>query len=62
MPKGPKAKSADFSARVVMITKIATSEIKDVQPAPESDCENPVAVALGHMGRRSAGVERAVGR
>jgi hypothetical protein len=46
-----------LNARAVMIAKIATGEIEDVRPTPESEGKNPAAVALGRMG----GKARAVG-
>ena len=55
MPRGPKGerRPADVNARAVMIGKIATSEIEDVPPTPESEGENPAAVALGRMGGKA---------
>jgi len=52
MPTGPKGQKrpADVNARAVMIAKIATGEIEDVRPTPESEGKNPAAVALGRMG------------
>jgi hypothetical protein len=37
--------------------KIATSEMKNMRPSPESEGKNPAAVALGRMG----GIARAAG-
>jgi len=60
MPRGPKGEKrpADVNARAVMIAKIATGEIEDVRPTPESEGKNPAAVALGRMGgnARAAGL------
>ena len=60
MPRGPKGEKrpADVNARAVMIAKIATGEIEDVRPTPESEGKNPAAVALGRMGgkARAAGM------
>ena len=60
MPKGPQGerRPADVNARAVMIAKIATGEIEDVRPTPESEGKNPAAVALGRMGgkARAAGM------
>jgi hypothetical protein len=41
-----------------MIAKIATGEIEDLRPTPESERKNPAAVALGRMGgkARAAGM------
>jgi hypothetical protein len=62
MPKGPKGEKrpADVNARAVMIAKIATGEIEDVRPTPESEGKNPAAVALGRMGgqARAKGLSR----
>lgn len=60
MPKGPQGQKrpADVNARAVMIAKIATGEIEDTVPTPESEGKNPAAVALGRMGgkARAAGM------
>lgn len=60
MPRGPKGEKrpADVNARAVMIAKIATGEIEDVRPTPESEGKNAAAVALGRMGgkARAAGM------
>jgi hypothetical protein len=60
MPRGPKGEKrpVDVNARAVMIAKIATGEIEDVRPTPESEGKNPAAVALGRMGgkARAAGL------
>jgi hypothetical protein len=55
MPRGPKGerRPADVNARAVMIGKIATGEIEDVPPTPESEGKNPAAVALGRMGGKA---------
>ena len=52
MAKGPKGerRPADVNARAVMIAKIATGEVKDVRPTPESEGKDPAAVALGRKG------------
>lgn len=52
MPRGPKGerRPADVNARAVMIAKIATGEIEDVRPSPESEGKDPAAVALGRKG------------
>jgi hypothetical protein len=41
------------NARAVMIAKIATGEIEDVRPTPESEGKNPAAVTLGRMGGKA---------
>jgi hypothetical protein len=55
MPRGPKGEKrpADVNARAVMIAKIATGEIEDVRPTPESDGKDPAAVALGRKGGKA---------
>jgi hypothetical protein len=52
MPRGPKSEKrpADVNVRVVMIGKIATSEIGDVTM---DDGKNAAAVALGRMGGKA---------
>ena len=52
MPRGPKGerRPADVNVRAVMIAKIATGEIEDSQPTPESEGKDPAAVALGRKG------------
>jgi hypothetical protein len=59
MAKGPKGerRPADVNAAAVMIGRIATGEVEDVRPTPESEGKNPAAVALGKMG----GTARAAG-
>jgi hypothetical protein len=51
-PKGEK-RPADVNARAVMIAKIATGELADDVPIPESEGKNPAAVALGRMGGKA---------
>jgi hypothetical protein len=55
MPRGPKGEKrpADVNARAVMIGKIATGEIEDVAPTPESEGKDPAAVALGRRGGKA---------
>jgi hypothetical protein len=55
MPRGPKGEKrpADVNARAVMIARIATGEIEDTVPSPESEGKNPAAVALGRMGGKA---------
>jgi len=55
MPRGPKGerRPADVNARAVMIAKIATGEIDDAPPTPESEGKNAAAVALGRMGGKA---------
>jgi hypothetical protein len=55
MPRGPKGerRPADVNARAVVIAKIVTGEIEDMQPTPESEGKNAAAVALGRMGGKA---------
>jgi hypothetical protein len=55
MPRGPKGEKrpADVNARAVMIAKIATGELADDVPTPESEGKNAAAVALGRMGGKA---------
>src|SRR5215210_5343578 len=55
MPRGPKGerRPADAIGAAVMIAKIATGEIKEDVPTPESEGKNPAAVALGRMGGKA---------
>ena len=55
MPRGPKGEKrpADVNARAVMIAKIATGEIEDTMPTPESEGKDPAAVALGRKGGKA---------
>jgi hypothetical protein len=52
MPRGPKGEKrpADVIGNAVHVMRIATGEIEDVRPTPESEGKNPAAVALGRMG------------
>ncbi len=63
MPRGPKGerRPADVNA-AVMIAKIATGEIEDVRPTPESQSKNPAAVALGRMGGRARAAGLSAGK
>jgi hypothetical protein len=60
MAKGPKGerRPADVNSRAVLIAKIATGEVEDVRPTPESEGKDPAAVALGRRGgqARAAGM------
>jgi hypothetical protein len=55
MPRGPKGEKrpADVNARAVMIAKIATGEIEDTAPTPESEGKSAAAVELGRLGGRA---------
>ena len=55
IPRGPKGlrRPANTNAAAVVVAKIATGEIEDVPPTPESEGKNPAAVALGRMGGKA---------
>jgi hypothetical protein len=55
MPRGPKGEKrpADVIGNAVHVMQIATGEIEDVPPAPESEDKNAAAVALGRMGGKA---------
>lgn len=55
MPKGPQGQKrpADVNRNAVLVAKIATGEIEDARPTPESEGKNPAAVALGRMGGKA---------
>jgi hypothetical protein len=52
MPRGPKGEKrpADMNARAVMIAKIATGEIEDIEA---DDGKNKAAQELGRMGGKA---------
>jgi hypothetical protein len=52
VPQNQKSEKrrANVNARTVMIAKIATREMKDKPPTPDSDGNDPAAVALGRKG------------
>ena len=60
MPRGPKGakRPADVIGNAVHVMRIATGEIEDDIPTPESEGKNSAAVALGRMGgkARAAGM------
>lgn len=60
MPRGPKGerRPADTNAAAVMIGRIATGEVEDVPPTPESEGKSRAAVELGRLGgkARAAGM------
>jgi RNase adaptor protein for sRNA GlmZ degradation len=52
--EGQKARNVQLMrSAAVMVGKIATGEIKDTVPTPESEGKNPAAVALGRMGGKA---------
>jgi hypothetical protein len=52
MPRGPKGEKrpADVIGAAIMVGRIATGEIEDDIPTPESEGKDPAAVALGRKG------------
>jgi len=60
VPKGSKGgkRPADVISHAVHVMRIATGEIEDDIPAPESEGKDPAAVALGRKGgkARAAGM------
>jgi hypothetical protein len=60
MPRGPKGEKrpADVIGAAIMVAKIATGEIEDIPPTPESEGKDPAAVAFGRKGgkARAAGM------
>jgi hypothetical protein len=55
MPRGPKGerRPADVIGNAVHVMRIATGEITEDIPTPESEGKNPAAVALGRMGGKA---------
>jgi hypothetical protein len=51
MPRGPKGERqhADVNRNAVLIARIATDEVTDCVPTPESDGKNVAAISLGRM-------------
>jgi hypothetical protein len=52
MPRGPKGerRPADVIGKAVHVMRIATGQIEDDIPTPESEGKDPAAVALGRKG------------
>jgi hypothetical protein len=52
MPRGPKGerRPADVIGNAVHVMRIATGQIEDDIPTPESEGKDPAAVALGRKG------------
>jgi hypothetical protein len=55
MPKGPQGQKrpADVIGNAVHVIRIATGEIEDDLPTPESEGKDPAAVALGRKGGKA---------
>ena len=52
MPKGPKGehRPADVIGNAIKVARIATGEVEDDAPSPESEGKDPAAVAMGKKG------------
>ena len=55
MPRGPKGerRPADVIGNAVHVMRIATGEITEDIPTPESEGKDPAAVALGRKGGKA---------
>ena len=55
MPRGPKGerRSRDVIGNAVHVMRIATGQITDDVPSPESEGKDPAAVALGRKGGKA---------
>jgi hypothetical protein len=55
MPRGPKGerRPRDVIGNAVHVMRIATGQIDDDIPTPESEGKDPAAVALGRRGGRA---------
>jgi hypothetical protein len=55
MPRGPKGerRPADVIGNAVHVMRIATGQITDDVPSPESEGKDPAAVALGRKGGKA---------
>jgi hypothetical protein len=55
MPRGPKGerRPADVIGNAVHVMRIATGQIEDEIPPPESEGKDPAAVALGRRGGKA---------
>jgi hypothetical protein len=55
MPRGPKGerRPRDVIGNAVHVMRLATGEITEDIPTPESDGKNPAAVALGRKGGKA---------
>jgi hypothetical protein len=55
MPRGPKGEKrpADVIGNAVHVMRIATGEISEDFPTPESEGKDPAAVALGRKGGKA---------
>jgi len=55
MPRGPKGEKrpADVIGNAVHVMRVATGQIEDDVPTPESEGKDPAAVALGRKGGKA---------
>lgn len=55
MPTGPKGQKrpADAIARAVKVGRIATGDIEDDIPTPETEGKDPAAVSMGKRGGKA---------
>ncbi len=55
MPRGPKGEKRprDVIGNAVHVMRIATDQIEDEIPTPESEGKDPAAVALGRRGGKA---------
>ena len=55
MPRGPKGerRPRDVIGNAVHVMRIATGQIEDEIPTPESEGKDPAAVALGRRGGKA---------
>ncbi len=55
MPRGPKGerRPRDVIGNAVHVMRIATGQIEDTVPIPESEGKDPAAVALGRRGGKA---------
>jgi hypothetical protein len=55
MPRGPKCerRPRDVIGNAVHVMRIATGQIEDEIPTPESEGKDPAAVALGRRGGKA---------
>jgi RNase adaptor protein for sRNA GlmZ degradation len=64
MPRGPKGerRPRDVIGNAVHVMRIATGQITDDVPTPESEGKDPAAVALGRRGGKARAVSMSAKR
>lgn len=64
MPRGPKGerRPADVIGAAIMVGRIATGEIEEDVPTPESEGKDPAAVALGRKGGKARAKKLSAGK